>query len=184
MKINSSRYLIVDLESTCSNDGSVPRDEMEIIEVGALVQNARTFEVESEYQSFVHPVRHPVLTDFCRELTSITQTQVDSAPPFVDVLREFIDWQTEFEDCLFCSWGDYDRKQLSQDCKYHELQMPMRDRHHNIKKDFAKTLQLKKPVGVGQALKRLGMKFEGTPHRGIDDVRSMARIIRRVCTGT
>ena len=31
-------------------------------------------------------------------------------------------------------------------------------------------------MGVGGALRYLGLEFEGTPHRGIDDARNIARI--------
>jgi hypothetical protein len=55
------------MEATCSADGSVPRHKMAIIEIGAVMESARTFEVESEFQSFVCPVRHPELTEFCTE---------------------------------------------------------------------------------------------------------------------
>ena len=34
-KDRSFYYLVVDLEATCSDDGAVPRDQMEIIEIGA-----------------------------------------------------------------------------------------------------------------------------------------------------
>jgi inhibitor of KinA sporulation pathway (predicted exonuclease) len=57
MRISNSYYLIIDLEATCSDDGTVPRQEMEIIEIGAVMQSSRTFEIESEFQTFVRPVR-------------------------------------------------------------------------------------------------------------------------------
>src|SRR5262245_16278615 len=35
-------HLIVDVEATCSDDGVVSRDEMEIIEIGAVIQSSRS----------------------------------------------------------------------------------------------------------------------------------------------
>jgi inhibitor of KinA sporulation pathway (predicted exonuclease) len=95
MQIPNDYYLIVDLEATCSDDGRVPRYEMEIIEIGAVVLNAHTFEVESEFQSFVCPVRHPELTEFCMELTGIGQDEVDSAPSFAQAIDELKEWMPE-----------------------------------------------------------------------------------------
>src|SRR5436309_3093556 len=77
MKISNDYYLIVDVEATCSNDGAVPRHEMEIIEIGAVMQNSRTFEIGSDFQTFVRPVRNTRLTAFCTELTGITQREVE-----------------------------------------------------------------------------------------------------------
>jgi 3'-5' exoribonuclease 1 len=180
MRIPNSFYLIVDLEATCSNDGSLPRHEMEIVEIGAVLQNARSFEIESEFQTFVHPVRHPRLTAFCTELTSITQTEVDAAPLFPEALRSMKDWMDGFDDALFCSWGDYDRYQFLQDCQYHGVEYPFSSGHLNLKEAFSRTQNTGRRFGVGGALRRLGMGFEGTHHRGIDDARNIARIVRAV----
>jgi inhibitor of KinA sporulation pathway (predicted exonuclease) len=102
-----------------SNDGSLPRNEMEIIEIGAVMQNACTFEIESEFQTFIRPVLHWELTDFCTELTTTTQADVDQAPPFPVALAAMQEWMYQFHDCPFCSWGDYDRHQFVQDCSFH-----------------------------------------------------------------
>ena len=120
MRIGNAYYLIVDLEATCDDSGAVPRHEMEIIEIGAVMQNAETFEIESEFQIFVQPVRHPQLTPFCTELTGIQQHQVASAPLLPAALEAMKKWMYDFNDTLFCSWGDYDRNQFTQDCNYHQ----------------------------------------------------------------
>ena len=52
MRIANAHYLIVDVEATCSDNGAVPRHEMEIIEIGAVMMAARTFEIESEFQVY------------------------------------------------------------------------------------------------------------------------------------
>jgi inhibitor of KinA sporulation pathway (predicted exonuclease) len=77
-------YLVVDLEATTSDDGSMPPEQMETIEIGAVVVNAATLEPVDEYQSFIRPVRHPRLLPFCTRLTSITQAMVERAPLFPD----------------------------------------------------------------------------------------------------
>ena len=180
MRISNDYYLIIDLEATCSTDGTVPRDEMEIIEIGAVMQNARTFEIESEFQSFVRPVRHPELTAFCKELTGIKQENVEGAPSFASAISAMQEWMRAFEDSLFCSWGDYDRKQFIQDCQYHRLDYPFPQGHMNLKAEVSKTLGLKKQMGISGALKYLGMEFEGSHHRGLDDAKNIARVVRRV----
>ena len=183
MRISQPYYLIIDLEATCTNDDEFPREEMEIIEIGAVVQHSGTFEIESEFQSFVRPIQNPQLTDFCTELTTISQSQVDGAPVFPDVLETLVEWRNDFPDSLFCSWGEYDREQFWQDCTYHDIDYPFGPNHFNLKNGFANSQGMRRPRGVADALRRLGMKFQGTHHRGIDDARNMARIVRRVCTG-
>ena len=43
-----------------------------------------------------------------------------------------------------------------------------------------KNLKRRNGVGVQKALNILNMKFEGTPHRAIDDTRNINRIIKKV----
>jgi inhibitor of KinA sporulation pathway (predicted exonuclease) len=183
MRIGNDYYLIVDLEATCSDDGAVPRHEMEIIEIGAVIQCSQTFEIESEFQTFVQPVRNPRLTDFCTQLTGITQGQVEDAPHFRPALDAMKKWMYQFEDALFCSWGDYDRNQFIRDCEYHRLAYPFRSGHLNLKAEFSRALNLRKKLGIAEALRHLGMDFEGSHHRGLDDARNIARLVRRVCIG-
>jgi 3'-5' exoribonuclease 1 len=181
VNISNAYYLIVDLEATCSEDGSVPKHEMEIIEIGAVLQNSKTFEIAAEFQTFVRPVRHPRLTAFCTDLTGIRQDMLADAPPFPEALGSFKQWMNQFEDALFCSWGDYDRYQFIQDCEYHEIAYPFRSGHLNVKAEFARAMNLGKKLGIAQALGRLGLNLEGAHHRGLDDARNIARIVRRVC---
>lgn len=182
MNIPQPFYLIVDLEATCADDGSVPREEMEIIEIGAVIQDAATFEIVSEFDAFIRPVRHPELTDFCIELTTIRQEQVAAADSFPDVLAEFNRWW-QGRDALFCSWGNYDRSQFVQDCEFHRVEYPFPGGHLNLKAEFASVQGLRKELGIAAALKRLGLSFKGTHHRGLDDARNIARIVRQICTG-
>jgi inhibitor of KinA sporulation pathway (predicted exonuclease) len=183
MRISNDYYLIVDLEATCSDDGAVPRHEMEIIEIGAVLQSSSTFEIEAEFQTFVRPVRHAELTNFCTTLTGITQDNLAGAPPFREALAAMKEWMEALGDSLFCSWGDYDRNQFLQDCAHHGVACPLRSGHLNLKAEFARALGLRKKLGIAEALRHLGMTFEGSHHRGLDDARNIARVVRRVCTG-
>jgi len=178
MLINEANFLVIDFEATCSDDRNFPRDEMEIIEIGAVLQDRDSLEIVSEFQTFVRPVRHPELTPFCRELTSIQQSDVDSAPRFQEAASSLRQWLPDIPSYRFCSWGNYDRNQLRQDCQFHNVAYPFDAGHTNLKAELASLLGIRKPLGIGGMLKRLGLSFEGTPHRGIDDVRN---IVRHVC---
>lgn len=149
---------------------------MEIIEIGAVALHGNGPHVSDEFQSFVRPVRHTQLTPFCRRLTGITQNKVDAAETLPAVMRRFAAWIDTFDEPVFCSWGDYDKHQLRQDCAWHQMPFPFGAEHLNIKKRFAESLNIRKPCGLGDALRRVGLQFEGSPHRGIDDARNMARL--------
>jgi 3'-5' exoribonuclease 1 len=170
-------YLVIDLEATCDDGGQVPKREMEIIEIGAVLVDCESFEPIAEFQSFVRPVRHPKLTPFCTQLTSITQAEVDAAPRFPAVLGALREFVEEHGRPLFCSWGNYDRGQFELDAKFHGLKLPFGSDHLNVKQAFSDTLGTSKRFGMAGALRELGFPLEGTHHRGIDDARNIARIL-------
>ncbi|OUL19623.1 exonuclease [Nostoc sp. RF31YmG] len=183
MKIKTYQYyLIVDLEATCCDDGTIPRHEMEIIEIGAVMLNSTTWEIDSEFQQFIQPVRHPQLTAFCTKLTSIQQQDVEQAPQFSEAIVSLTEWMKSFPNYIFCSWGNYDKNQFIQDCKYHNIPYPFAFEHKNIKEEFSQHLGVSKRFGMAQALQNLGLELQGTHHRGIDDARNIAAIYRYIQT--
>jgi inhibitor of KinA sporulation pathway (predicted exonuclease) len=181
-KDRSFYYLVVDLEATCSEDGAVPRSFMEIIEIGAVMVNHSTWQIDSEFQQFVKPVRNPYLTEFCTQLTSIKQEDVEKAPTFPEAMINFQNWLNKFPNHVFCSWGEYDRKQFIQDCEFHKVLYPFSSEHININKLFSEYLGVSKGYGMAGALLKLGMTLKGTHHRGIDDARNIASIFKYIKT--
>lgn len=171
------RYLVIDFEATCCDKGTVPREHMEIIEIGAVMVEAASLQTVDEFQSFVRPVRHPRLTTFCTGLTSIHQQDVDDAPVFKDVIASFKSWLYQYSGFIFCSWGDYDLKQLRQDCDFHKVPYPISAPHLNVKRLMADRQQLSRKPGLGEAVRLAGLEFSGTHHRGIDDARNIARLL-------
>ena len=170
-------WLVIDLEATCCDDGQFPRDEMETIEIGAVITDGRTFQPIAEFQTFVRPVRYPTLTAFCCELTGIEQADVDAAAGFPEAMSRLVEWMDVYPAAVFCSWGEYDRRQFERDCLFHAVLWPFGNRHVNLKKLYATQFDLKRGEGFGEILTKHELTFEGRPHRGIDDARNIARFM-------
>jgi inhibitor of KinA sporulation pathway (predicted exonuclease) len=150
---------------------------METIEVGAVLVEGHSLCKIDEFQRFVRPVRHPKLTAFCTQLTSITQADVDGASTFPVVVASLQEWLRPHAPVTFCSWGDYDRRQLEQDAAFHGLRFPIDAPHVNLKQAFAERQRGRRRLGLGAAITYVGMIFEGAAHRGIDDARNIARLL-------
>ena len=170
--------LIVDLEATCWRREERKQEEMETIEIGAVLVDMRSREILKEYDGFVRPVRNPVLSDFCMNLTSIRQSDVDSAEPFPVAFKAFLDWAGDLNHITFSSWSKYDRWQLQQDCRYHKTEYPFGDEHFDIKRFFA-VAHSGKRCGLSSAMTKAGLEFDGTRHRGIDDARNIWRVLKK-----
>ncbi len=170
-------FLVLDLEATCSDTKEVPRQEMEIIEIGAVMVEAKNLDIVSEFQAFIKPVRHPLLTNFCTKLTSITQEQVNKAPTYREAIENFKGWLYQYPNFIFGSWGNYDYKQFQQDSNFHQVPYPIESQHINLKQLFSSNQKLKQRYGMAQALELAKIKLEGTHHRGIDDARNIAKLL-------
>jgi inhibitor of KinA sporulation pathway (predicted exonuclease) len=112
------------------------------------------------------------------DLTSIRQSDIDAAPAFPTALAAFRTWAREFAPYTFASWGAYDRNQFRRDCERHRIPYPFIN-HVNLKQMFADVFHCS-PCGMPTALSLCGLPLEGTHHRGIDDVRNIARILERM----
>jgi 3'-5' exoribonuclease 1 len=166
------RYVIVDLEATCW-EGSAPA-ENEIIEIGAVAYEVGRG-VAGEFQTFVRPRLRPVLSDFCKALTTIRQEDVDQAPGFPQALAAFRTFAGSFAPFTLAAWGNYDRNQLRRDCKLHSVAYPFGP-YVNLKQAFSR-IKGGPPCGMAEALRAAGLPLVGTHHRGIDDVRNIARLL-------
>jgi inhibitor of KinA sporulation pathway (predicted exonuclease) len=173
------KLLVVDLEATCWSPRQHKPELMETIEIGAVLLELPSLLELKAFTSFVRPVRTPILSPFCKQLTSIQQEDVDSAPLFPEAFAAFLERVGPLDELIFASWGEYDRTQFKRDCTHHDVVYPFGDRHFNIKKYYAKQMQCK-ARGLANILSSMGMEFEGTPHRGIDDAKNTAQVLRAV----
>jgi 3'-5' exoribonuclease 1 len=172
------RYIIVDLEATCWEDVR-DHDRMEIIEIGAVEIPESASPHTREFNRFIKPVSEPQLSEFCRNLTSIRQHDVDTADYFGEVFHDFIDWIGDAPFVL-CSWGGYDLTQFRTDCHRHGMTLPSTfESHINLKKQFASVFRTK-VCGMERALAHAGLLLDGTHHRGIDDARNIAKLANLV----
>ncbi len=172
-------FIIYDLEATCWN-GYAPANTSEIIEIGAIRMNGFG-EVTGEYNRFVQPILHPLLSPYCRELTSIEQSNVDRAKKFDQVIEEFQNWIGIFDDenYLLCSWGRFDQEMLERDCRLHNVDLDWCAQHIDIKDQYKKIKKLDKPWGLKKTIDREGFEFDGIQHRAISDAMNLSKIFLR-----
>lgn len=193
-------YIVFDLEATAWDRYPEKNHNFsEVIEIGAVKLDNDLNEI-SQFDILVKPVINPILSKFCIGLTTITQEQVDSAVIFADALRKFHNWivdgteQEPIHSYSILSWGEYDKRQLireivkkqfeidalSEEWKWDEFLKIIEQRHTSLKHRYIDKFQVRNGAGVGATLKRFGLEFEGTQHRGIDDAINIARIFRKV----
>ena len=171
------RIVVVDVEATCWKKGVFSRKK-ETIEIGAVLLLLDRAESRwPEFQTFVRPRRLPRLSSFCRELTGITQENVDAAPTFPEALRLFLEWSQPLERVVLATWSRYDLWQLNLDLEAHglpELAIPFLD----VKKLAARIVGTKSFEETAGEMVPDAVALPS--HRAIADARRTARILNRL----
>jgi inhibitor of KinA sporulation pathway (predicted exonuclease) len=175
------KIIVVDVEATCwdNPDGKPPDGQVsDIIEIGICLLDLETLERLGKHSIIVKPSRSTV-SPFCTQLTTLTQEVVDKGVSFEMACREMTQ-RYPLAGRAWASWGDYDRKHFARNCKDLGVPFPFGPTHQNVKNLFAIMAGLSREVSVSDAVRRLGMKFEGTLHRGVDDAWAVAAILADV----
>lgn len=161
------RRLVFDLEATCSNDGSVPRRDAEIIEIGAVLVD-ESFRELGRFSTFVRPTTHPLLTPFCTQITGIVQADVDQAPRVGAALEALFQELPEAIGVPYMAWGQFDRVLVEREARRGRTGAPFGP-YEDALRLFAKRHVRRPNWGLAQALLHAGLTFEGPRHRALSD---------------
>jgi len=175
------RVLVVDVESTCWEGPPPPDQEAEIIEIGLCALDVATGARLSRESILVRPERSE-LSPFCAALTTLRQEQVErEGVPFERACR-ILHRKHRAGDLTWATYGDYDRRQFERQCAERAVEYPFGPTHLNVKNLFALAQGLRREVGLLVALERVGLPYEGTHHRGVDDAWNTASLLAKLLT--
>ena len=160
------------------------------------------FDFTSEIQQYVRPSINPKLTDFCKNLTAITQTQVDNGCNLRETLKLYDEWlrsnyligknsETSKSGTIstaqlptFCiiTWGDSDIGTiLKEQCKRQDIELPSYFHEWiNLKSLFKQHFGWEPHGGLQNVVERCGYAFEGRAHSGLVDSRNTAKIVKKM----
>ena len=84
---------VLDFEATCDDNKGYGH---EIIEFPTVLlkfdETKQNYVVIDEFREYCLPPKKPQLTKFCKELTGITQEQVNNGSKFVDCINRHYKW--------------------------------------------------------------------------------------------
>ncbi len=177
-KMSRDIVLIIDFEATCWDHKTPDGMHNEIIEIGISGIDYVTKEIRLRDTIIVKP-EFSTISKFCTELTTITQEYVNENGISFSEACEILEKKYKSRDRVWFSWGEYDKNIIEANCNLKGIRNPFGRTHINMKPLFSFLYGIKTDLGVNQALDKLGLEFEGTPHRGGDDAYNIARIMKR-----
>jgi len=172
------KILVIDLEATCWREKPPEGQQSEIIEIGLCVLDVRSGERAAPQAILVRPQRS-TLSEYCRKLTTLTPQMLAEGINFSEaclLLREEYHSQTR----TWASYGDYDRQQFMKQCQDWGVPYPFGRSHINVKNLFALQMDLEHEVDLQRGMDLIGLPFEGTLHRGVDDAWNIAAMLSRM----
>lgn len=178
-------FLVLDFEAQCKSGEKI--QPQEIIEFPCLMIDSENFQILHTFHQYIKPVCHPQLTDFCTELTGITQDMVEDCPTWAPTLASFQEWYSErglsTDNAAFVTCGLWDLATcLPAQCRYSEVAIPpMLDlathgQFINLKFSFQRHTG-KYGKGLKDMQRVLGLNFDGRLHSGIDDCKNIVKIM-------
>ncbi|XP_054721818.1 3'-5' exoribonuclease 1-like [Uloborus diversus] len=174
---------VVDFEATCVEQ-TISTDfyPHEIIEFPAVLIDVKQLQIVDSFHSYVKPVINPILSDFCKEFTGISQVTVDQAKKFGKVLKLFQDWlfgSVGKGKFIILTDGSADIENfLSTSCIVNDVKIPSYAKKWiDMKAVYRNTYMLERgSKRLVDILKKLGIEFEGRLHSGMDDAQNIAKI--------
>lgn len=172
--------IVFDLEATCESRDIDKNYDKEIIEIGAV--KIRGKEIVDEFSIIIKPKDNPTVTDYCLNLTGITQDDVNNGVSFKEGSKKFIDWSKKDNDnVLYIAWSDFDRWQFNKDCKRNNIDFKLR-KYMDLREFYKKKkgITSKKTISLRKTLNKEDINFEGRQHRALDDAKNTAKLYLKI----
>lgn len=168
---------VLDLELSCYPSGIFPADErQEIIEFGLTTIDLRTMRIIKTVSLPVVPTMSSI-SPFCTELTGWTEAALrKQGVSFAQAVR----WLTEkngSRNRLLVTDSAGDRRAVEMQCAIAGVMAPFGDHELNVSVLYSMVTGDFRNVKLEEKLRRVGLAFEGRPHRADNDSRNIARLL-------
>lgn len=190
---STTKYVcVLDFEANCANNMKELGMDNEVIEFPSVLWKieGQTITKIDEFQVYCKPKNTPKLTQFCTDLTGITQDKVDAGVSFPEALKQHELWLTSHIDGLnkvanngdivIMTCGNWDMETMAPK-EYANWDIrhvsKVYKRFVNIKKEFVKHYGRGTKAGMVGLLSELGLPLDGRHHSGIDDCKNISKVL-------
>jgi inhibitor of KinA sporulation pathway (predicted exonuclease) len=171
------QFIFFDFEMKCDDRGMAYED-MEAIRLGAVKYDLDTQQI-SYFDRYIQPETPWPLSNFCKELTGITDEDLKIADSFPNIFKEFLYWIGGVKKSRFFSWSKSDMSRLKMDSERHGLPAVTMEKIESRYVDFQETFTRhvsKDHLSVENALGIYGVEFKGDAHNPMYDAYNTLQI--------
>lgn len=177
-----SNFLLFDIEANFYEWKDIK--EWETIQIWYIKFNS-DYNIINKWSIFIKPSKYPILSEFIKDFTWITQDQVNKWVSFSEWLKEFYFIFDSSKDYIMSYWY-YDMKQIYWDCKINNIPYPFNEwdewkysKHINIKNALAKKLNIREKW-MKWLMDKLWLKLEWKHHNWEDDCVNILKLIKNI----
>lgn len=151
----------------------------ELVQIGAILIDARRYEIKKEFSSFIKPQINSKLSNFFIKLTGIKQKDVDSADNPEKVIGSFLKFVKNY-DCY--SYGN-DYTIIMENIKLNKLKIKAnKNKYHDVRKIFDKQGIPTEKFNSSSITVAFGVKNKEKMHNALSDARSILTALKILST--
>ena len=178
------RVVVLDMEfnlRAIEKKGKEYQVPTEIIQIGAVKLDENLKSVE-EFSCYVRPQMRGI-SDYCTEITGITDEQVADASPFRQSITHFLDWiGDDISQTYIYTWSGADLEMVRKECRNKKIEIEklnyLCEHWVDYQKRFGDALGYPVSLSLNNALLAIDIHFEGQMHDALADARNTAKLIQ------
>lgn len=176
--LNLSKILVVDLEGTCWDNISRQEqwEKTQIIEFGITEIDLIKKEIVKTKSYLVNP--YEPISQYCTELTTITQSMLDLAQPLAKVSKQI---RQDFNptNVAWGAWGK-DNELIIRECIKKNAVNPFGTTYYDFQELYSMMKGVPKTIKMTTVLEELQLSMDGTLHRADSDSLNTAKIVLKM----
>jgi len=182
---------VLDFEATCDNKTHIPHEIIEFPSVLVKISDGIITYI-SEFQLYCLPKINPILSNYCMQLTGITQEQVNNGVSFAEALQRHLQWlklnipdfknEIKKNNVVIMTFTEMDMENFAVDeFKRHNIKpAEIYLKYVDVKKEFIKIFKIGKKFGLVHFLEYIGTSFEGRQHSGLADCKNTVKLLEHM----
>lgn len=174
-------YIVYDLEfNQKEKNNDIPLN-FEILQIGA-VKLDNDLNVVSTFNTFVKPNIFPNIHPYIKELTKITEEDVNDAPDFIHAVDNFLNFIGN-EKYTLCTWGEADINEFINNLNFYNIPTSiMKYNHIDIQLYASKFFKYPKGsrIGLKNTIDILNLPENSTFHNALHDAIYTAEVFKQI----
>ena len=187
----TSDYLcFADFEYTC---GGMAEDKQfdvtygqEILSVGIVVAKRDTADIVDSFYQTIRPSHNQILTGFCKNLTGLTQEEIDASDDFETVMKQAAQFCKQYDFTQIYVFGDTDRQMLLKDQNRHNAVPGLKTLIAQLQSvdGYLSNMLFHSSLPIGlEKLKHVCELDEPVIHHALADAKDLCNVYFRVSNG-